>query len=198
MVPNSRNGFSIVELLVVIAILAILAAILTPVFSQAKRSGKLSADLQSLRQLGVGVGIYCGDSDDVLPPAVVDIRYLDGVQNGWEDQGEGLAKVPWQPFGELLYPYTKDKRIFLRTEDKPEELPNWPALITRSEFEFDELSGLRGKSLSSMQATKTILFGAVTKGKEAQVKTPCMSYGMSAKMISYHDCVNETAWISDL
>jgi prepilin-type N-terminal cleavage/methylation domain-containing protein len=197
MESRNRAGFSLVEILVVIAILAIIAAILLPVFASAKRSSKLNSDLQSLRQLGSAVVLYCGDSDDLLPPAVTDIRYLDGVQNGWNDYN-GLAKSPWVPLGEILYPYIKNKQVFLRIEDKPDLLTNWPESIPKSEFIFDELSGLRGKLLSSMPATSTLLLGGVTKGKERQVKTPCLFYSMSAKMTPYGDCEGKTAWISDI
>jgi type II secretory pathway pseudopilin PulG len=53
--------------LVVIAIIAILAAILFPVFAQAKEAAKATADLSNMKQLAVAVQIYTGDSDDVNP-----------------------------------------------------------------------------------------------------------------------------------
>ncbi|MCU0317280.1 MAG: prepilin-type N-terminal cleavage/methylation domain-containing protein [Fimbriimonadaceae bacterium] len=63
------RGFTLVELLVVIAIIAILAAILFPVFSQAKVSAKQSQSLAQMRQLSASVLMYASDHDDFFVPA---------------------------------------------------------------------------------------------------------------------------------
>jgi prepilin-type N-terminal cleavage/methylation domain-containing protein/prepilin-type processing-associated H-X9-DG protein len=60
-------GFTLIELLVVIAIIAILAAILFPVFAQAKEAAKKTADLSNNKQLVLGGQMYMGDFDDVFP-----------------------------------------------------------------------------------------------------------------------------------
>ena len=61
------NGFTLIELLVVIAIIAILAAILFPVFAQAKLAAKKTSGLNQCKQIGLATNIYLGDYDDVLP-----------------------------------------------------------------------------------------------------------------------------------
>ena len=62
-----RNAFTLIELLVVIAIIAILAAILFPVFAQAKAAAKKIASLSNLKQVGTGMQIYLADYDDNFP-----------------------------------------------------------------------------------------------------------------------------------
>lgn len=62
------RAFTLVELLLVIAIVSILAAVLFPVFSQAKESARKTTCLSNTKQLSLGVLMYAEDSDEVLPP----------------------------------------------------------------------------------------------------------------------------------
>lgn len=62
-----NSAFTLIELLVVIAIIAILAAILFPVFAQAKLAAKKTQSLSNIKQIGTSTAIYSSDSDDVLP-----------------------------------------------------------------------------------------------------------------------------------
>ena len=64
---RSRAAFTLIELLVVIAIIAILAAILFPVFAQAKESAKRTTALSNTKQMGTGMMIYTADYDDNFP-----------------------------------------------------------------------------------------------------------------------------------
>src|SRR4051812_18732320 len=62
-----RKAFTLIELLVVIAIIAILAAILFPVFAQAKFAAKKTVDLSNAKQIGLTTKLYLADSDDTMP-----------------------------------------------------------------------------------------------------------------------------------
>ena len=64
-----HSGFTLIELLVVIAIIAILAAILFPVFSRARAKARQTACLSNVKQLMLGTEIYCQDHDDMLIPS---------------------------------------------------------------------------------------------------------------------------------
>jgi prepilin-type N-terminal cleavage/methylation domain-containing protein len=66
---KSIRAFTLIELLVVIAIIAILAAILFPVFAQAKESAKTTSGLARIKQVGTGAIMYATDNDDNLPSA---------------------------------------------------------------------------------------------------------------------------------
>lgn len=63
----SHHGFTLIELLVVIAIIAILAAILFPVFAQAKNAAKKTACLSNVKQISLGFLMYTTDYDDFMP-----------------------------------------------------------------------------------------------------------------------------------
>jgi prepilin-type N-terminal cleavage/methylation domain-containing protein len=66
-VLRARTAFTLIELLVVIAIISILAAILFPIFAQAKQAAKKTACLSNLKQMGLAMGLYLADSDDSHP-----------------------------------------------------------------------------------------------------------------------------------
>lgn len=91
MTLQSRKGFTLIELLVVIAIIAILAAILFPVFAQAKVAAKKTADLSNLKQNMLATLMYAADYDDNLP------------HTNWQEDYVFAARV---------LPYTKNKQIF--------------------------------------------------------------------------------------
>ncbi len=89
-----KKAFTLIELLVVIAIIAILAAILFPVFAQAKLAAKKTASLSNVKQLSTALNMYCIDYDDITvhqPSSPLD----------W-----------WGP----LLPYMKNVQILLSSE----------------------------------------------------------------------------------
>ncbi len=93
-----QRGFTLIELLVVIAIIAILAAILFPVFSQAREKTRQASCLSNVRQLGQGIVMYAQDYDETLPF---------GVPACPENAFTGKHRQWWA----LVYPYTKNAGI---------------------------------------------------------------------------------------
>ena len=75
-----RNAFTLIELLVVIAIIALLAAILFPVFGRARENARRSSCQSNLKQIGVGIMQYVQDYDSTMPQ----LHYYDG-SNRWTD-----------------------------------------------------------------------------------------------------------------
>ena len=83
-----KKGFTLIELLVVIAIIAILAAILFPVFAQAREKARQTSCLSNCKQLGTGIQLYCDDYDETYPP----LGDLTGSTIGWTDWNDGTYK----------------------------------------------------------------------------------------------------------
>ena len=100
---DRRRGFTLIELLVVIAIIAILAAILFPVFAQARAKARQAACMANLKQLGLAFEMYCQDYDELLPIW----GYGDTSQ---PDNGPDEGFYAWDT---VIDPYTKNQQILL-------------------------------------------------------------------------------------
>ena len=103
--PSKSRAFTLIELLVVIAIIAILAAILFPVFAQAKEAAKKTTSGSNLRQIGLAWTMYAGDSDDTLMRVATAGL---GKTMYWWGSWDGKVLNPQEG---LLYPYTKGAGI---------------------------------------------------------------------------------------
>jgi len=118
-----KRAFTLIELLVVIAIIAILAAILFPVFAQAKLAAKGAACLNNLKQITLGQIMYAGDYDDTAVP------------NGyWGNPAPaywgGLGHTPWSY---LILPYLKNTELYNDPLTSPISVPaGWPPNTWRS------------------------------------------------------------------
>jgi len=113
--PHRRAGFTLIELLVVIAIISILAAILFPVFAQARQKARESACIGNLRQIGLAFRMYVTDWDDAGPH----------VQ---ECMGGSTFRPADDPRSApaLFHPYTKNTGIW-SCPDAPYGLGDLPA-----------------------------------------------------------------------
>ncbi len=81
---TAKSGFTLIELLVVIAIIAILTAILFPVFAQARAKARQVSCLSNTKQIGMAMLQYAQDYDEIIVPNRINTRYTNGTLN-WED-----------------------------------------------------------------------------------------------------------------
>src|SRR3954453_19476700 len=96
-----RNAFTLIELLVVIAIIAILAAILFPVFAQARESARKTACLSNAKQLGLGILMYVQDYDETM------VMSANNSQPGVL-RDDGSVYRNWSPWSQQIQPYVKN------------------------------------------------------------------------------------------
>jgi prepilin-type N-terminal cleavage/methylation domain-containing protein/prepilin-type processing-associated H-X9-DG protein len=100
---HRRNaGFTLIELLVVIAIIAILAAILFPVFAQAREKARTASCLSNIKQIGTAMLMYAQDYDEQIAPC-------------WQDPPKTWSQnynVGFRTWVALVQPYTKNIQIF--------------------------------------------------------------------------------------
>lgn len=98
---SRKPGFTLIELLVVIAIIAILAAILFPVFARARENARRASCQSNLKQIGLGILQYTQDYDEFYPGAYYD---MDG-SNSWSSAND-------RGWSEVVQPYVKSVQIF--------------------------------------------------------------------------------------
>jgi prepilin-type N-terminal cleavage/methylation domain-containing protein/prepilin-type processing-associated H-X9-DG protein len=101
------RAFTLIELLVVIAIIAILAAILFPVFAQAKEAAKKTSCLSNTKQIGLGFMMYGNDNDDYMPSLLASVTPINGGSMSW----------PVIPYDRQIASYVKNDEIYKCPDD---------------------------------------------------------------------------------
>jgi prepilin-type N-terminal cleavage/methylation domain-containing protein/prepilin-type processing-associated H-X9-DG protein len=104
---KAARGFTLIELLVVVAIIAVLAAILFPVFARARENARRASCMSNLKQMGLAFMMYTQDYDETYPltrfPAPAGLPAADYPGGEW---GAG-----WLYWPQLIYPYDKSTQV---------------------------------------------------------------------------------------
>jgi len=108
-IPAKRSAFTLIELLVVIAIIAILAAILFPVFAQARGKARQTACLSNTKQMALALHQYIQDYDESLPYELIRLEASPANYGTWD---------------EALYPYVKSAGVYVCPSDSTPLAPS--------------------------------------------------------------------------
>lgn len=166
---RSRRAFTLIELLVVIAIIALLAAILFPVFARARENARRSSCASNLRQIGLSVLQYAQDNDEHMPPFFGTNTYVDA-------QGNTLAaSLCFGGFRTLVEPYVKNTQVFVCPSDTgthsiPTPYAKKPAW-NFSSYGFNGYAsspgqGIAGKNLAAIDPVSKVVLSAEATGFE--------------------------------
>jgi prepilin-type N-terminal cleavage/methylation domain-containing protein len=163
-----KKAFTLIELLVVIAIIAILAAILFPVFAQAKEAAKKTASLSNMKQTGTSFALYMGDSDDTFPFAMA---YLSAAKTWYH----GDVPVPqgWRPDGWSYEPWVSDTGAVwansIRPYSKSDALLEAPGLPT---YKYPSLAYAYEEPLQPWSNVNTVMNGFLHTLQSSVVAQP--------------------------
>ena len=149
-----RRGFTLIELLVVIAIIAILAAILFPVFARARERASQTACLSNMKQLGTALTMYTDDHEGRTPGNAVGIAG-ENKPLGWMDPTAGAN------WAASTYPYVKSLALYVCPSARPrQQLPGGASATT-------DVSNVSGAG-----NTNYILNGVAGNKLLTQIKNP--------------------------
>ena len=113
-----KEGFTLIELLVVIAIIAILAAILFPVFAQAREKARAASCLSNVKQLGTAITLYIDDYDEGFPPTIAYYNITEVGSTYAINSSIAGVSGNYSTWRDAIFPYVKNKNMFLCPTNK--------------------------------------------------------------------------------
>jgi prepilin-type N-terminal cleavage/methylation domain-containing protein/prepilin-type processing-associated H-X9-DG protein len=190
---RARSGFTLIELLVVVAIIAILAAILFPVFAQAREKARSTSCLSNTKQIGLAVNMYVQDFDETYPQAYF-------YQNNNDSSGG------YSQWSGMCQPYIKNFQMFVCPSDKLRGMAPTNFRISTNNAGYGVPPGQTPQiDLQDIQAPRLsyIANAAVMPRKRrsvdpanvvamAQVDTPAEVIAV-AEMTDVPECINDTS-----
>ncbi len=141
-------AFTLIELLVVIAIIAILAAILFPVFARARENARRASCQSNLKQIGLGVLQYVQDYDERYPVS----NNLSGAGSPYSTVDKPNTNNNWIA---ATQPYIKSWQIFLCPSATPNASLATPTATSNTNYFYNGVT--LGRSLSAIQSASTLI-----------------------------------------
>jgi len=192
--PRKYRAFTLIELLVVIAIIAILAAILFPVFAQAKMAAKKTAALSDVKQLALANFMYANDNDDIFcsqsPDPVSGFPFWTaGSENPCGADNDPLTggcklgfldPLAHQNWGAELYPYVKSIDLFQDAALKEQDGTPWSyqtryAGAGNNSFAYNGVVLDTSNTAISAPSDVIVFQGKITTDREALVEPTIFS-----------------------
>lgn len=144
-----RRGFTLIELLVVIAIIAILAAILFPVFARAREAARKTACTSNVKQLMTAELMYVQDYDETYQNSYTDLsKAIPGAGGGADG-----SNVNWWRFN--LQPYVKNWGVFVCPSGPKVADPSYPGTQLINHYGIN--GNLLGKSMAAVQSPASVI-----------------------------------------
>jgi prepilin-type N-terminal cleavage/methylation domain-containing protein/prepilin-type processing-associated H-X9-DG protein len=159
-IAMKKSGFTLIELLVVIAIIAILAAILFPVFARAREKARQASCSSNLKQLALGILMYAQDYDETFPGGG---GMGPTLSNGW---GETI-------WSEEIYPYVKNTQLFFCPSES--STPVMGDGIGMS-YGCNATAPVMGWQWGSKMASVVNVSGTILLGEKGDGDWPCYPY----------------------
>lgn len=175
---EKRRGFTLIELLVVIAVIAILAAILLPVFAKARERARQTQCLSNLKQLGAALIEYAGDWDDTMPNK-------NAIPDSFKTVPDYNEHWKW-----CLLPYAKSRDLFLCPSNligwndprdylyRGSTLPDSSVQVTNKDYRFPASYGIN-----------TLIYFAGSPEDETDAGTVITDYRDPTSMIALGECL---------
>ncbi len=164
----NENAFTLIELLVVIAIIAILAAILFPVFARARENARRASCQSNLKQIGLGLLQYAQDYDETYP------AWYSGPSN----ISNSTTSYKWN---DAIFPYVKSEQIFTCPSD---------GLANNQYVYYTKLTAASNNFLGSY-AVNTMY-----RGETSYPRAPTGDLGVGVKLAAIEDSAG-TVWAAD-
>jgi len=190
-VRNASRGFTLIELLVVIAIIAILAAILFPVFAQARESARKASCLSNTKQLGLGIMMYVQDYDEMYPCNNWDTPPL-GITDTDSHDPKFPAAIAWMWH---VMPYMKNRQILACPSDPNTKNVNWSGYDNANPATCDDAWGI--PTPISYAANQEIFGYGGTAGTAGCFATDISDWGYDPKGMAAVPSPAQTYMIAD-
>ena len=142
------RGFTLIELLVVIAIIAILAAILFPVFQKVRENARRASCASNIRQLTLGLTQYCQDSDEKFP------------QWNWGNSWSGATNDTTTLWANAIYPFVKSAGVYKCPDDSNSSVSrSWGLGGGNPWFSGDDTLGVTAKGINPALTHSLVSYG---------------------------------------